>query len=116
MCVLRCVKVHLKILGCMPVGIDFIQLPFYQVKIPFNLIHITCIFTILIGNMVATFWFYIREVKTFSDFSESVFWGSRSVLSLVLYTMLIYRKTQLVQFFHRLDEISNARKCFPRKF
>lgn len=116
MSVLRCVKVHLKILGCMPVGIDFIQLPFYQAKIPFNLVHITGIFTILIGNMVATFWYYIREVKTFGDFSESVFWGSRSVLSLVLYTMLICRKTKLVEFFHRVDEIACTRKCFQFTF
>lgn len=110
MCVLKCVKVHLKILGCIPVGIDFIHLPFYGVKIPFNSLHITCIFTILIGNMVATFWFYIREVKTFGDFSESVFWGSRSVLSLVLYTLLICRKTKLAQFFQSIDEIAGKRK------
>lgn len=116
MCVLKSVKIHLKLLGCMPVGIDFIQLPFCHVKIPFDLLHITCIFTILIGNMVATFWYYIREVKTFADFSESVFWGSRSVLSLVLYTLLICRKTKLVQFFHSLDEIANTRKCFIRIF
>lgn len=112
MCVLRSVKIHLKILGIMPVGIDFIQLPFYPVKIPFNLLHITCIFTILIGNMVATFWFYIREVKTFGDFSEAVFWGSRSVLSLVLYTLLFHRKTKLAQFFNSIDEIAGSRKCF----
>lgn len=60
--------------------------------------------------MVATFWFYIREVKTFGDFSESVFWGSRSVLSLVLYTMLICRKTELAQFFNWMDEIARTRK------
>lgn len=114
MCVLRSVKIHLKLLGCMPVDIDFIRFPFNRVKIPFNLLHITCIFTILIGNMVATFWFYIREVKTFSDFSESVFWGSRSVLSLVLYTMLICRKTKLVHFFDCLDEISRTRKSLTK--
>lgn len=99
----------------MPIGIDFIQLPFFRLKIPFNLLHITCIFTILIGNTVATFWFYIREVKTFSDLSESVFWGSRSVLSLVLYIMFIRLKTELIQFFDRLDEIVCARKCFLKK-
>lgn len=112
MTVLECVKIHLKILGWMPIGIDFIKLPYFRVKIPFNLVHITGIFTILIGNMIATFWFYIREVETFKDFSESVFWGSRSVLSLVLYTMFIRHKTELIHFFERIDEIVCERKCF----
>lgn len=112
MSVLQCVKIHLKILGCMPIGIDFIRLPYCGWKIPFYLVHITSIFTILIGNMAATFWFYIREVETFGDFSEGVFWGSRSMLSLVLYTMFIRRRTELTHLFDRIDEIVCTRKCF----
>lgn len=95
----------------MPLGIDAIHLPYLRAKIPFDLAHVTCVFTLLIGNMVATFCFYIPRVKTLGDFSESVFWGSRSVLSLVLYTMLICRKPRLIQFFDRLDEIASTRKC-----
>lgn len=109
--VLQSVKIHLKILGCSP--INHMNLPNCYKRIPpecLNTIQIGLIFLILTLNLVSTFCFYIREVKTFLDFSESVFWASRSILSLALYSMLIWYKSDLVQFFDDLDEIVNLSK------
>lgn len=109
--VLNSVKVHFKILGCMPS--DNRNWPKWCKRIPskyMHFVHIGSIFVILILNLVSTFWFYIREVDSLIDFSESVFWGSRSVLSLLLYTMFIWYKNDLIKILNNLEEMVNKSK------
>lgn len=114
--VLASIKVHLKIVGCMP--IDEASLPRWCAKLPINHIHIGLVLLILLLNIFSTFWFYIRETETFIDFSESVFWASRSILSTVLYTMLIWRRSDFMKFISTLEEIVENREhsiCFEKK-
>lgn len=101
--VLKCVKIHLKILGCLP--IDQRNWPLRLQKIPFNNIHVGFIFSILTLNLLSTCWFYICKVETFIDFFESVFWVSRAVLSLALYAMFIWYNAELIKFFNDIDDI-----------
>lgn len=110
LCVLECVKIHLRIIGCMP--IDSKCLPNWCGSGRFNIIHITLIFFILFINLTLTFMFHIRELHSFIDFSEAVFWASRSVLSLILYVMFIWYKTDIIKLFNDLDEMVNNRKRF----
>lgn len=109
--ILKSIKFHLKMLGCLPFNNE--NWPKLCKKIPqdiINSIQIGLIFLILILNLVSTFSYYIHEVKTFIDFSESVFWASRSILSLILYSLLIWYKPELVKFFDDLGEIVEIRK------
>lgn len=106
--VLECVKIHLKIIGCMP--IDSKWLPKWCRGERFNIIHITSIFIILIINLKLTFLFHIHELHSFIGFSEAVFWASRSVLSLTLYAMFIWHKSDIIKLFNNLDEMVNNRK------
>lgn len=106
--VLECVKIHLKIIGCMP--IDSKRLPKWCGSARFNIIHITLIFIILIMNLKLTFLFHINELHSFIGFSEAVFWASRSVLSLTLYAMFIWHKSDIIKLFNNLDEMVNNRK------
>lgn len=104
-------SVHLKIIGSLPISPK--NWPKWCKKMPkkyVHFVHIGCVFTVLILNLVSTFWFYIREVDSFIDFSESVFWASRSILSLVLYTLFIWHKTDLLSIFNDLETIVNERK------
>lgn len=107
---LKSVRKHLKLVGCFPMELR--NMPSWCAKIPVQRIHIGFVFVILILNLVSTFWFYIREIRqlTLIDFCESVFWASRSVLSLILYSMLIWFKDDLVKFFDDLDDIVDSRE------
>lgn len=102
--VLESAKMHLKILGCLPLPINQQNWPRRLRKLPINKIHIALVFLILILNFWSTCWFYICEVKTFVDFLESVFWISRAILSLALYSMLIWHKAEFINLFNGLEE------------
>lgn len=106
--VLECVKFHLKIMGCLP--IDSVHWPSCFGCVHFQVIHISVIFAILLLNLVSTGLFHIYEWQTFIDFSEAVFWISRSVLSLTLYSMFIWYKSDFVKLFNDLDQMVNHRK------
>lgn len=101
--VLKSVKVHLKIAGCLPINQSF------GCKY-LSFIHIGFIFSILILNLVTTLWFYICEVHTLREFSEAVFWTSRAFLSLILYSMFIWNKSRFGKILDDLQEIVNDRE------
>lgn len=105
--VLEPIKLHLKIVGCLPIEPN--ELPKWCRKIPFNRIHIGCVSMILILNFVCTIWFYVGNIHSFADFSESVFWSSRCILSLALYGSFIWYKERFVQLFDDLQAIVNNR-------
>lgn len=108
MSVLESAKIHFKILGCLP--IDQQNWPLRLKKIPCNQIHIGFTFFILILNLLSTCWFYICEVKTFIDFSEAVFWVSRAILALALYSMFIWQKSDFIKLFNDLEDIVDRSK------
>lgn len=108
--IMESAKTHLKILGCFP--IEQRHWPPRLQKMPINRIHIGVIFSALILNLSFTFWFYICEVKTFVDLMESVFWSSRSILSLILYAMLVWHKSDLIKLFDDLEEMVDRSRLF----
>lgn len=106
--VLEDAKLHLKIVGILPINTD--RLPIWCKKIPIHLIHVCTIFLILTLYLCSSIWFFLFELKTFTDLTESVFWGSRSILSITTYSMFIWYKSDLIKFIDNLDEIVNKRK------
>lgn len=103
--VLESAKLHLKVLGCLPLPIDQQKWPLRFRKIPINKIHIGFVYLVLILNLLSTCCFYIDKIETFIDFSESVFWISRAILSLVLYSMFIWHKSDFIDLFNEVEDI-----------
>lgn len=115
--VLQITRIHLKILGVFPLNKPVIvnkplsKLSKY-IKIDCQFLHIALIYFILLLNILTTFLIYVTDVKTFDDFSESLFWASRSVLSLALYSMFVWYKPDIVKLFADLDDIVEQSKRF----
>lgn len=112
--VLNCVKFHLKIIGCL--AVDKKDLPSWCAKVPINQLHISLIYMALVVYAWTTSWFFLFEVKNIPDFMESVFWSSRSIMSLSLYSMFVWYKPHLIEVLDNLDRIvkkrENTKFCF----
>lgn len=113
--VLTFVKLHLKIIGCLPIDANI--LPSWCAKL-INHIHIAAIYLALVIFVCSTSWFFLFGAKSISDCIESVFWSSRAIISLSLYSMFIWYKPNLIEFLNNLDEIIGKRKnnSVPNKF
>lgn len=115
--VLQITRIHLKILGVFPLNKPIIvnkplsKLSKYS-PIDCQFLHIGLIYFILLLNILTTFFIYVTDVKEFDDFSESIFWASRSVLSLALYSMFVWYKPDIVKLFGELDDIVEQSKRF----
>lgn len=107
--VLNNVKVHLQVVGCLPIHSD--QLPIWWKYISANSIHIVCVFVLLTLYSLSSFWHFFYELKTFTDLPESVFWTSRSMVSLTIYSMLIWNRNDLNKLVDDFHGIINNRKC-----
>lgn len=106
--VLKSVKRELKIVGCF--STDSTNVPSWFNQIPFNHIHVGLIFLFLILYLFSGLYFFVIEAKTLIDFSETLFWTSRSVLALVLYIEFIRNKSNLIEFMSDLQDIVDNRK------
>lgn len=102
LCTLSHVKMHLKLIGCVPIGSN-------RFGCICHLIYIGLIFAVLISYSISSLTFLFFNVKTFIEFMESAFWASRSVLSLAVYTTFVWHKVDLAQILVNLDKIVKKR-------
>lgn len=106
--VLRIAKAHLKFLGCVPADGPKSSDQFTRkISITNNTqyLRIGAINVVLILNIASTICIYLTEKDIFDDLSESIFWISRSILSLALYSMFIWYMPDVITSFEDLDEI-----------
>lgn len=101
--ILKTAKFHLRVLGCLPMPIDW-TLPFSCSKSLINRIHICVVFALLIQNLASTIWFWQFEAKSSNDNSSSKFFCLRSFLCLVLYSLLVWQRHKINRLFCSLEE------------
>lgn len=97
------VKIHLKLIGCHPIASN-------RFGFLCNLIYIGVIFAVLISYSISSLTFLLFNAKTFVDFMESTFWASRSVLSLAVYTTLVWHQNDLAKILGHVDKIVHSRR------
>lgn len=102
--ILNLTKWHLKMIGIFPVQNLPSNLREYQPLI--NRIHTIFILLELISYTTSVECFFWFKAKTFIEYSEGAFYVSVSSLVVALYSALLWKKSELINFIQYLEMIA----------
>lgn len=108
MAILTISKENLIILGILPMQNFSPKLQKYQTFI--NRIHTRLLFVFLFFYITSVGGFILFKAKDFNEYSEATFYVSVSTLSLTLYSVLFWKKSDLNNFIEDLENIIEQSK------
>lgn len=103
---LKLVKFHLKLIGCL----ELQNLPSYHGFSVTTILRFGVIFSLLF-SISTTFWFFVFEAIEFKEFSESFVYGVTHSIMLVWYLQFLRKRKAFERFLYNLEK-----KIFTSKY
>lgn len=97
--VLKLVKFHLKLIGCL----ELQNLPSYNGFSVTSILRFCVIFSLLF-SISTTFWFFIFEANEFKEFSESFVYGITHSIMLIWYLLFLRKRKAFERFLCNLEK------------
>lgn len=112
MLIFSTVKWQLTMIGVIPIPEERLPSTFRSFQTPINWIHIIFVWFSLFTFTFSPLLFLFFKACNFTEASEAVFTVSVAVLDLILYSIFIWKRTELLDFIDELENILEIRKQF----